>query len=269
MGQVLCQDAGAGATFNGRAALAGGGALIVKVRPLVDVQEAMSQIQQPLKEYSQLSADKKYFRRLYTLFLTLIALFILFVATWIAQVLARQISVPISALLDAAGQVRKGNLSYRVSQKGIDELASLIRAFNEMMQALEINSRELESRRQFTEAILESIPTGVISLTADGSIRRVNRALHGLFPEERIEAARHLEDLFSAEDTTEIRYLMKRAQRTGLAASQFDLELKGHTRNSGGHRFRSSGSAAIGPRLRAGAGRHQRVAPRAEGGGLA
>jgi two-component system nitrogen regulation sensor histidine kinase NtrY len=231
VGEVLCQDTGNGLTFTGRAALAGGGALVVRVRPQVDLGETLRQIQAPIQRYNQLAADAKYFRRLYTLFLTLIALFILFVATWIALVLARQISVPISALLEAAGQVRKGNLSHRVSEKGIDELASLIRAFNEMMQALEANGRELESRRQFTEAILESIPTGVISLTADGSIRRVNRALHGLFPQERIEAARHLEDLFSAEDTTEIRYLMKRAQRTGLAASQFDLESPGHTRH--------------------------------------
>ncbi len=231
VGQVLCQDTGSGPTFDGRAALAGGGALIVRVRPSADLGDTLRQIQEPIDRYKQLAGDARYFRKLYTLFLTLIALFILFVATWIALVLARQISVPISALLEAAGQVRKGNLSHRVSEKGIDELASLIRAFNEMMQALEANGRELESRRQFTEAILESIPTGVISLTADGSIRRVNRALHGLFPEERIEAARHLEDLFSTEDTTEIRYLMKRAQRTGLAASQFDLESPGHTRH--------------------------------------
>lgn len=231
VGQVLCPDDAGGPVFTGRAALPGGGAVLVRVRPRADLAETMRAIQAPIERYKQLAADAKYFRRLYTLFLTLIALFILFVATWIALVLARQISVPISALLEAAGQVRKGNLSHRVSEKGIDELASLIRAFNEMMQALEANSRELESRRQFTEAILEAIPTGVISLTADGSIRRVNRALHGLFPEERIEAARHLEDLFSAEDTTEIRYLMKRAQRTGLAASQFDLESTGHTRH--------------------------------------
>ena len=57
-----------------------------------------------------------------------------------------------------------------------------MRAFNEMMHELEANSRELESRRRFTEAILESIPTGVISLTADGRIQRVNRALHGTVP---------------------------------------------------------------------------------------
>jgi two-component system nitrogen regulation sensor histidine kinase NtrY len=231
VGRVLCQEVGNGDVFKGRAALAGGGALVVGVRPNVDLSETLRQIQAPILRYNQLAENAKYFRKLYTLFLTLIALFILFVATWIALVLARQISVPISALLEAAGQVRRGNLSHRVSEKGIDELASLIRAFNEMMQALEANGRELESRRQFTEAILESIPTGVISLTADGSIRRVNRALHGLFPEEKIEAARHLEDLFSPEDTTEIRYLMKRAQRTGLAASQFDLESPGHTRH--------------------------------------
>ena len=120
----------------------------------------------------------------------MIALFILFVATWIALLLARQISVPISALLVAASEVRNGNLGHRVQVKAIDELATLVRAFNEMMHELEANSRELESRRRFTEAILESIPTGVISLTADGRIQRVNRALHGLFGEEQIDARR-------------------------------------------------------------------------------
>ena len=233
--RVLCTEAEKQSDgrqfFTARAALAGGGVLVVRVRPRIELQEAQTRIQQYIHEYDQLSTDKNSVRKLYMLFLLLIALFILFVATWIALILSRQISVPISALLGAAGEVRKGNLSYRVSTHAIDELGSLVRAFNEMMQALETNSRELESRRQFTEAILESIPTGVISLSADGSIRRVNRALHGLFPEQKIEAARHLQDLFPPEDAKEIRHLMKRAQRTGLAASQFDLELPGHVRH--------------------------------------
>ena len=109
---------------------------------------------------------------------------------------ARSVS-PISALLVAAGEVRKGNSAIACSAKAIDELATLVRAFNEMMQELEANSRELESRRRFTEAILESIPTGVISLSADGRIQRVNRALQGLFPQEQVERAAHLSDLFS------------------------------------------------------------------------
>jgi nitrogen fixation/metabolism regulation signal transduction histidine kinase len=47
--------------------------------------------------------------------------------------------------------------------------------------------------------------------------------LQGLLPPDRIERAAHLSDLFSKEDAAEIRYLMKRARRTGLAASQIDL----------------------------------------------
>src|ERR1700749_1089413 len=101
---------------------------------------------------------------------------------------------------------------------------SLVRSFNEMTQGLEANSIELESRRRFTEAILESIPTGVISLAGDGRIQRVNRALHGLFPEDRIARADRIQDLFPSEDIAEIQYLMKRARRTGVAASQIDIE---------------------------------------------
>ena len=125
---------------------------------------------------------RKAFRRLYLLLLSLITLFILFVATWIARYLAGQISAPITALLRAAEQIRKGNLSYRVRVDAIDELATLVRAFNEMTRGAGSQQPGTGSRRRFTEAILESIPTGVISLTSDGRIQRVNRALLGHFP---------------------------------------------------------------------------------------
>ncbi len=206
------------------AALADGRAVVVGVHPGISLSAQEKEIGRYMHEYNQLAAAQKQIKNTYLLFIVLIALFILFVATWIALLLARQISVPISALLTAAGEVRKGNLAYRVQTKAGDELATLVRAFNEMMHELEANSRELESRRQFTEAILESIPTGVISLSTDGRIQRVNRALHGLFPEEQIARAAHLNDLFPPEDVAEIQYLMKRARRTGVAASQVDLE---------------------------------------------
>jgi len=103
-------------------------------------------------------------------------------------------------------------------------MATLVKAFNEMTEALETNSKELESRRRFTEAILESIPTGVISLTSDGRIQRVNRALMGIFPEEQVVRATRLGDLFSREDTAEIRYLMNRARRTGAAGTQLEYK---------------------------------------------
>jgi nitrogen fixation/metabolism regulation signal transduction histidine kinase len=199
------------------------GTLVLSVRSAVDIQRTQSEIDRYMTEYSQLASQKKNIRTMYLLFILAIALFILFVATWIALLLSRQIISPISALLVAASEVRKGNLGHRVRAKAIDELATLVRAFNEMMQELEANSRELENRRRFTETILESIPTGVLSVSADGRIQRVNRALQGLLPQAHVERAAHLGDLFSHEDASEIQYLMKRARRTGIAASQIEV----------------------------------------------
>jgi two-component system nitrogen regulation sensor histidine kinase NtrY len=225
--RVLCASSASVPLFISRADLGGDETLVVRVRPHVDVVEKQNQIQAYVNKYNQLAPDRRSFRYLYLMFQALIALFILFVATWIALLLAKQISVPISALLDAAGQVRKGNLAYRVNVPANDEMAALVRGFNEMVHGLEDNSRELESRRRFTEAILESIPTGVISLTSDGRIQRVNRALRGLFPADQVERAVILGDLFAPEHAAELRYLMQRARRTGLAASQVDLERPG------------------------------------------
>jgi two-component system, NtrC family, nitrogen regulation sensor histidine kinase NtrY len=167
---------------------------------------------------------QKFYKDTYFRLICLITLFVLFFASWSAQLLAKQISIPISALLGAAREVRRGNLSYRVRVSAIDELATLVRAFNEMTNELEGNARELEARRRFTEAILESIPTGVISVSADERIERVNRALGGIFSQEIVSSAKRLEDLFSGEDLAEVRYLLKRARRTGAAASQLDIQ---------------------------------------------
>jgi PAS domain S-box-containing protein len=189
----------------------------------IDLAESQRVISNYLAEYDKLALNRKSLRGFYLLLLSLLTLFILFVATWIALFLARQISVPISALLEAAGQVRKGNLAHRVKVSAVDELASLVRSFNAMTEALEANRRELESRRRFTETILESIPTGVISLSPDGRILRVNAALSNILPRETLARAEKLEELFSREDTAEIKHLMKRARRTGLASSQLEL----------------------------------------------
>jgi len=189
----------------------------------VDVAGQEAAIEKYNTEWRQILESRKNVRVVYLMFMALITLFVLFVATWIALFLAKQISVPIAALLEAASQVRSGNLKHRVNVRAIDELASLVRGFNQMTQELEANSRELDMRRRFTEAILESIPTGVISIAADGSIRRVNRALSKIFPPDEVVRATRLEDLFTREDTAEIKYLMKRARRTGAATRQIEL----------------------------------------------
>jgi two-component system, NtrC family, nitrogen regulation sensor histidine kinase NtrY len=189
----------------------------------LDVEKQLAAIKNFDDQYKVIKSVMRQARYFYTQVMILITLFVLFFTTWVALFLAKQISVPITSLLEGAREVRKGNLRHRVEVRAIDELALLVHGFNQMTQELESSSRELDLRRRFTEAILESIPTGVISIGADGSIHRVNRALSKIFTADAVARASRLEDLFSREDTAEIKYMMKRARRTGAATRQLEL----------------------------------------------
>lgn len=204
----------------------------VYVAPLVttDAVDAQKDIQKDIRNYTQQGADQKRVRTNLIQLLGLVALFILFIATWLAQYLARQISTPISALLQGVGEVSRGNLGHRVTAAGINELAVLVGGFNRMTADLEANRSEIESRRRFTEAILESIPTGIISVDSTGVIQLVNKALTQMLPEARDKRGTlRLDDLFPAEDATEIRYLMNRARRTGVSSREFEVHTPAKT----------------------------------------
>jgi two-component system, NtrC family, nitrogen regulation sensor histidine kinase NtrY len=180
-----------------------------------------------IAQYDQLNVSKRELWQFYLLLLALICLFILFLSTWAVLLLARQISLPIAELLKGAEEVRKGNLSYRVETNAADELATLVLGFNNMTQGLEANDRELERRRRFTEAILENIPTGVVSVSSEGRVLRVNRAMRQIIPEIEAEQTLRIDDLFPKEEAGELRYMMKRARRTGIAMRQFDFVKEG------------------------------------------
>lgn len=211
-------------SVEGRAQQGADSQVVIRLLMPVDFDEKHREIQKQVADYARVGEERKDFRNFYLLLLGLITLFILFVATWIAQFMARQISDPISAILEAADKVRHGDLGHRLNVSALDELGTLVRAFNEMTQDLETNSRELDQRRRFTEAILESIPTAVISLSPEGRIQRFNHALDTIFPRLRKETPQKIEDILPREEAKEIRYLMKRAQRTGVASRQIDFQ---------------------------------------------
>ncbi len=166
----------------------------------VDVVQQRLAIQEYHRAFDRLSTQRRATRSVSLLLLILIALFVLFAASWLAFYLARQISTPISALLRAIEEVSKGNLGHRVQVTAVDELSQLVRGFNRMTGDLEANRAEIDARRRFTEAILESIPTGVISVDANGAIQLVNKALTEIFPDSHPRQAVRLEDLFVRED---------------------------------------------------------------------
>ena len=233
----------------------------------LDVADQLAAVERFHGEAIQLKDQLKTAKVFYNMVMGLITVFVLFFATWVAFFLAKQISVPISALLDAAHEVSKGNLKHRVEVRASDELGSLVRAFNRMTEDLDSGNRELDRRRRFIEAILESIPTGVISIGADGSIHHVNRALSKIFAPERggageppgrpVFARGHGRDQVPHEEGAAHR---DRFQADGAADGYAQAA-------TGGDGVGARREADLG--VRGGARGHQRAAARAEGGGVA
>ncbi|MFM5916970.1 MAG: ATP-binding protein [Novosphingobium sp.] len=109
-------------------------------------------------------------------------------SVWFALRFADRQVKPLYDLVDAARQVGAGNFSMRVEGRtGADEVGLLNRAFNRMTQQLEKQNQalvganqQLDERRAFMEAVLESVTAGIISTNAKGEIRLINSSAHKL-----------------------------------------------------------------------------------------
>ena len=135
----------------------------------------------------------------------------------------RRITVPIEALSEATREISAGNLDYRVHVQAEDELGLLVTLFNDMAEQLQGTTRELEARRRYMEIILESVPTGVISVDADLRVNKVNRAAQTMFSYEN---ASTLEEIFG-QDVYVIRELLQAADTNSVTR---EVEFNAHGR---------------------------------------
>ena len=202
-----------------------------------DVEEMQTEIQ----KYEALNRQRKVVRLNYLAALGLLTLLILFAAAWFGLFLSKQVTVPIQALAAGTHEVSKGNLGFQVAAPASGELRVLIRSFNEMTRQLQENrraleraakelqsaNRELEERGNTMEAILENIPTGVISFDRQGQITLVNSTIERMFGRADAKSARELSDLFSPEEARDITQLFRSAARQGVISRQMELKLAG------------------------------------------
>jgi two-component system nitrogen regulation sensor histidine kinase NtrY len=135
-------------------------------------------------KYAQAEGSRSDLQIRVWLMFIVVALLMLFAAGWLGLHFARQLVQPVGALIDAAEQVRAGDLDVRVSEPDtVDELSVLSRTFNRMTSQLagqraelvEAN-RQLDTRRRFTETVLAGVSAGVIGLDAQGQITLANRS---------------------------------------------------------------------------------------------
>ncbi len=194
------------------------------------------------ERWKELEGGRSPFWRSAASMLALVTLFIAFVAVWLALFASKQIIRPIEALVTATGEFAGGHLDYRVQTPAIDELAGLVESFNRMGQTLEaktdqlqrsntdlaLANTELDSRRRFINAILESITPGVISVSDEGEILKFNESAGRIFAPRSVSSSTNILDLFSDSDRIAFEHMLKRARRTGIANRNFEIERLGH-----------------------------------------
>jgi len=161
---------------------------------------------------------------------------------WVALFLAKQVTIPIQALAEGTREVSSGNFDYQVPEQAQDELGILVRSFNTMTtqlrdsrsqidqftRNLQLAVQELERRRQLMETVLESIPTGVISLDAGGAILRVNRSVSRIFGfSSAIPESHTLEGLLGTDAARIVHYLMRRSLRMGVVSREIETVAAG------------------------------------------
>ena len=210
---------------------------VVVARPLSAILLAKKgEIENESETYNAIARGRKSYRAQALLILLLITSLLLLASTWAALTLARQVVVPIQALAVATEEVSRGNFDYRVDCAAQDELETLVSSFNQMTAQLGESRRrleqavaELDQRRQWMEAILEHIPTGVITLSPDLRILDANPGARRLLDPEasgRIVAGAGLDDTLSPEAGAACAELIARAAHTGFATAQTDLRFR-------------------------------------------
>jgi nitrogen fixation/metabolism regulation signal transduction histidine kinase len=208
--------------------------------------QTAKQIQESQKRYIELAAKRKLFRRTYIGFLLLLTVVVLFASTWLALLLSKLVNRPVAALAAGTAAISKGQLDYRVDIRATDELAELVQSFNSMAEQLEssrlqieTSSRDigaaneaLERRRRYIETVLESLPTGVISIDTSRRITLANAAFSRMFFLERSEYVSPaalvnlpLHDVLPADVLADLEPLLRRADRMGITAANMELTL--------------------------------------------
>ncbi len=227
-------------------AAAPSGKMVVAVLPMPrGLNATTARIRSGANEYLQLYRSRKIIRATLSLTLLLVTVFVFFSSVWLAVFLSKQITRPVEALADAMDAIAAGKYEQRVTDVATGEMGDLVRSFNHMAADLE-TSRQLaqtaqaqltaanlavEERRRELETIVETIPSGVVTLDGAGVVLQANRAFAALMglglgaplAGEKIAA------LLPADCAEELVTLIRRANRMGAASTELELHARGRT----------------------------------------
>jgi two-component system, NtrC family, nitrogen regulation sensor histidine kinase NtrY len=184
-------------------------------------------------EYDQLQAQRTGVQLTFAMMYGVVAFVFLLAAIWIGLWFSNRLVAPLVKLLDAARRVSTGDLEAKVDAiESPGDLATLARTFNLMTGHIKeqrdqlINTNEtLDTRRRFTEAMLEGVSAGVIGINPEGKVSLVNRSALGFLGYKESDLiGKAAEDVLSAFRPL---FELSLSRPSGFAEGQVDMNVKG------------------------------------------
>ena len=227
-------------------AVTGSGKIVVAALPVPQgLNETTARIRSGVDEYWQLFRSRRIVRSTLSLTLLLVTVLVFFASVWLAVFLSKQITRPVEALADAMDEIAAGKYEQRVPGVPAGEMGDLVRSFNHMAADLETSrqtaesaqaqltaaNRAVEERRRELETIVETIPSGVVTLDADRAVLQSNRAfaaLMGLNENDSL-AGKSIAALLPDECAEELAEVIRRGNRMGAASTEVEFHARGRT----------------------------------------
>jgi two-component system, NtrC family, nitrogen regulation sensor histidine kinase NtrY len=226
--------------------VAASGKVVVAALPMPQgLSQTTTRIREGAAAYWDLYRSRRSIRSTFFLMLLLITVIVFFSSVWLALFLSKQITRPVEALAEAMDQIAAGKYDHRVQLLTTGEMADLVRSFNHMAADLDA-SRQLaetssaqviaanlaiEERRRELETIVETIPSGVVTLDNAGLVLQANRAFAALTGHSGDPDLRGtmLEALLPPECVDEFATLIRRGQRMGAASTELEFHARSRT----------------------------------------
>ena len=143
-----------------------------------DVLAAIDRTRIAAEDYQSLSIRQFDLQLSFAVMFSVVAILMVLSSLWLGLNLANSIVNPLVRVISAADEVRAGNWRTRVEENDdVDEISRLGTSFNRMLDELS-SSREqlvqanhqLDARREFTEAVLGGVSSGVIGMDRNTKI---------------------------------------------------------------------------------------------------
>jgi two-component system, NtrC family, nitrogen regulation sensor histidine kinase NtrY len=229
----------------GLSATAAGNVVVVGLPMPQGLSQTVARIRSGAAEYWQLFRLRNRIRTNFFLALLVITVFVFFSSVWLALFLSKQITRPVEALADAMDGIAAGRYEQRVALVTTGEMADLVRSFNHMAADLETSrhlaesssaqltaaNRAIEERRRELETIVETIPSGVVTLDSSSTVLQANRAFAVLMgqPEDSEIRGQKIEALMPADCLDDVLGVIRRGQRMGAASTELEMNVRGRT----------------------------------------